>query len=64
MASDEIDAKQVLEQIRAANYDGFVSAGLLDAVYGIEHDKQFETERGPVVAQLRDLISRAIEESA
>jgi hypothetical protein len=64
VATDETDARQVLEAIRAADYDGDVSADLLAAVYDIEHDKQFEDERGQVQARLRDLIVEAVPEAS
>lgn len=58
------DAAQALERIRAASYPDAVSAELLKAVYDIEHDQQFEDERGPVRATLRNLIAETIEESS
>jgi hypothetical protein len=59
MAQDT-DARKVLEQIRANNYAEVVSKDLLKATYELEHDKQFEDERGPVQASLRDLIIAAV----
>jgi hypothetical protein len=64
MATDETDAKQVLEAIRADEYAETVSAGLLSTVYEIEHDKQFEVDRGQVQANLRDLITEDVPEAA
>jgi hypothetical protein len=63
-ATDEIDARQVLERIRAQGYAETVTADLLAAVYGIQHDKQFEDERGQVRAQLRDLIAAHVQEDS
>ncbi len=61
----EIDAKQVLEKVRVESYaDDDVTADLLGAVYALEHGKQFEDERGPVRAHLRDLIASAVQESS
>jgi hypothetical protein len=61
----ETDAKQVLEKVRVENYaDDDVSSDLLAAVYALEHGKQFEDERGPVRAQLRELIASAVQESS
>ena len=57
------DPKQVLENIRAAEYGDSVTPELLAAIYVIEHDKQFEDERGQVRAQLRDLIADDVQES-
>lgn len=64
VATDETDAKQVLEAIRADEYAETVSAELLATVYEIEHDKQFEVDRGQVQANLRDLITEDVPEAA
>ena len=64
MAGEETDAKQVLEKVRAGEYAEDVSPDLLAAVYEIEHDKQFEDERGEVRAQLRDLIAASVKEGS
>lgn len=58
------DATDALEQIRSADYADAVSADVLAAVYAIEHDNQFEDERGPTRASLRDLIAEAVTESS
>jgi hypothetical protein len=63
-ATDETDAREVLEKIRAHEYAEAVTANLLAAVYEIQHDKQFENERGPVRAQLRDLIAAHVQEGS
>lgn len=58
----DTNAKSVLEKIRAAEYSDSVSAEMLQAVYALEHDKQFEDRRGSVEAALRNLITEAIQE--
>jgi hypothetical protein len=45
-----------LEALRAEHYPD-VPAGLLAEVFRIEVEAQFETERGPVQARVRDLIA-------
>jgi hypothetical protein len=62
--ADKIDARQVLEKIRADQYAEHVSADLLAGVYAVEHDKQFEDIRGEVRAQLRDLIAASVKDNA
>lgn len=62
--TDETDAKQVLEAIRADEYSESVSAELLSTIYEIEHDKQFEVDRGQVQANLRQLITEDVPELA
>lgn len=56
----DTDAAKVLEAIRAADFADSVTPEILQAVYAIEHDKQFEDQRGPVQAALRDLVAQAI----
>jgi hypothetical protein len=51
-----------LESIREDQFAATVDAGLLSAVYEIEHDKQFEVDRGSVRASLRDLVEAAVPE--
>lgn len=60
----DTDAKKVLEKIRAANYADAVTAEMLQAIYAVEHEKQFEDERAAVEAALRHLISDAVKESS
>ena len=48
-------ALEVLEEIRAGGYPE-VPAQLLVQVFEIETETQFDADRGPVVAKLRDLI--------
>jgi hypothetical protein len=52
------DPAQVLEQIRA-NQHSSLDAGLVAAIYELEHQDQFEDDRGPTQAKLRDLIIAA-----
>jgi hypothetical protein len=60
----DTDAKKVLEKIRAASYPDAVTAEMLQAVYALEHEKQFEDERAAVEATLRDLIADAVKEAS
>jgi hypothetical protein len=54
------NAKKVLEDVRAAFFADRVDADLLDGVYEREHNQQFEDKRGPIRAELRDLIIEAV----
>ena len=56
------DAQSVLENIRSKSFADSVTADMLQAVYTLEHDKQFEDERGDVERALRDLIVEAVGE--
>ena len=60
--AEDTDALSVLEAIRRDRSETNVDADLLKAVYDVEHDKQFEADRGPVRATLRDLIEAAVVE--
>lgn len=51
-------AAEAIERRRAALHPE-VPAGLVAAVYELEHSRQSETERGPTVAEVRDLIRDA-----
>lgn len=51
-------AADVLERIRADRYPD-VPATLVDAVYRLQHSRQFEDERGPTQAAIRDLVQEA-----
>jgi hypothetical protein len=48
-------ALEVLEEIRKDEYPD-LSAALLAAVFALETDTQFDVDRAPVIAKLRDLI--------
>ena len=58
-ASQETDARKVLEEVRASYFAERFDAALLATIYTIEHEQQFEDDRGPVQAKLRDLITDA-----
>lgn len=58
------DPKKVLENIRAADFADAINADLLQSIYGLEHQQQFEEDRGPIQAALRDLIIKATEDAA
>lgn len=60
----DTDAKKVLEKIRAASYSEEVTAEMLQAIYALEHEKQFEDDRGSIEAALRDLIADAVKEAS
>lgn len=52
------DPSHVLEKIRAADHPA-LDAGLVAEIYALEHQDQFEDDRGPTQAKLRDLIVAA-----
>lgn len=58
------DAQKVLESIRLSQFADRVTADLLNAVYALEHEKQFEDERGTSEAALRSLITDAVEDKS
>lgn len=60
----DTNAKKVLEKIRAASYSEGVTAEMLQAIYALEHEKQFEDDRGSIETALRDLIADAVEEAS
>jgi protein-L-isoaspartate O-methyltransferase len=60
----DTDPKKVLEKIRAASYADAVTAKMLQSVYALEHEKQFEDERSTVEAALRELIADGVEEQS
>lgn len=49
------DALEVLNEIRARDFAD-ISEDLLQKMFAIETAAQFESDRGPVAAKLRDLI--------
>jgi hypothetical protein len=55
-------AADVLERLRAEQFPD-VPADLVKKAYELEHARQFELERGPVRAELRDLIEEAAGEA-
>jgi hypothetical protein len=50
------DALEVLNEIRVQDFAG-ISEDLLEEMFEIETAAQFESDRGPTVAKLRDLIT-------
>jgi hypothetical protein len=60
MAKSEPAAMAILESIRADKCAD-LDANLLEAVFHLEHQHQFEDERGVVEAAIRDLISQQVE---
>ncbi|MCA1703704.1 MAG: hypothetical protein LC808_10770 [Actinobacteria bacterium] len=56
------DARAVLESIRSEQFSDKVGAALLQAVYELEHAKQFEDDRSATEAALRKLIVDAVQE--
>ena len=54
-------AATVLERIRQETDAESVPAQLVKRIYELEHSRQFEVERGPIRAQIRDLIKAAAE---
>jgi hypothetical protein len=56
------DPTKVLENIRAADFADTIDAALIQSIYDLEHQQQFEDDRGPIQAALRDLIIKATEE--
>jgi hypothetical protein len=64
VGKSDTDAKKVLERIRAASYSEGVPAEMLLAIYALEHEKQFEDDRGSVEAALRDLIADSVKEAS
>lgn len=62
MAETGKGALEVLEEIRAKQF-GDVPAPLLSEAFALETEAQFDAERGPTVAKLRDLIRSAAETS-
>ena len=49
-------AAKTLRKIRGEKFSN-VPKSLLDKVFDLETEAQFETERGAIVAKLRDLIA-------
>jgi len=61
--TDPLVALEVLERVRSEYYPQ-VDAKLLRLVFELEHEDQFEDDRGPVCAALRDLITASAEAEA
>lgn len=59
----EADALDVLDSIRVALYTESIDESVLRRVYEIEHERQFEDDRGPVRDALRAVIEAAIQEA-
>lgn len=54
-------ALKLLEELRAEKFAD-VPAELLSTIHRLEHEQQFERERGVIQARLRDLVSESISE--
>lgn len=56
--SDGPASNRALEALRAVRAEKFedVPVEVLEQVYGIEQSAQFESDRRPTIAKLRDLI--------
>jgi hypothetical protein len=63
-ANEDTNALKVLESIRASQFADRVTPEMLKVVYAVEHEKQFEDERGIAIATLRYLIVDAVEEES
>lgn len=57
-------AREALEAVRSEKYGDTITPELLSKVYEMEHDQQFEDDRGPIQAQLRDLVADEADEAA